>query len=362
MSHRFFVSAMLGLTLGVAPVVTQGCNPEQATLNLFRRQGLNLLKPARDYIKVGGLMVKGKRVDYIDPFDAPPGNTGGGSAFTAIILTEARQSTAGFDLAVGMVRALLPGSADVAGESNTQLKLDQINATGKRLTYQELDDLLLQPATAAQIRTELKQGREVFFVQEVYSAEEVQVSASDRRALRVKYGDGSAVRDCETTPPTGAKTDQAKSGGEKPGEAQGGKKEGAEGGKAPEQAAAEKGAATADKGAQPDKAPKQAAGQDASTGGKGKETAGQAAAGDSKPSVTFGLCRAGSYTLKFKSATPGQYMPFAVRLRQVEIRDGQLALRNGTVTISGALGGEEEGFNLIDDKRPEILDLQRRAK
>src|SRR5262245_12132598 len=50
------------------------CDPERSTQDLFRRQGLNLLKPARDYIRIGGLVVrKGNGpMEYIDPLDPVP--------------------------------------------------------------------------------------------------------------------------------------------------------------------------------------------------------------------------------------------------------------------------------------------------
>lgn len=356
MTHRLFVSTVLSVMLAAVSVTTQGCDPERATLDLFRRQGLNLVKPARDYIQVGGLIVKGERLDYIDPFGVPAGSPGGGSLFTATILAEARRGTAAFNLALNLIRGLLPGTADVVGESTRHLTLDQINATGKRLTYQEIESLLSHPATAAAIRKQLQNKHPVYIVQEVYSAEEVQVSASDRRAIKVSYGDGSDVKDCETTAQPGtAKTEEEK--GSRKAEAQQGQAQGGE-----EKAPAGKPGAASTAGATT------GAGQAGESGTSAKKNAVQGPPaggkdqGDSKPSVTFGLCRAGTYSLKFKSVTPGQFMPFAVRLRQVEIRDGQLALKPGQAPAGGTLGREQDGYNLISDQRPEIVDLQRGSK
>jgi hypothetical protein len=364
MRHSNVAVAVLGIVLGAASVSTQACDPEKATLELFRRQGLNLLKPARDYIDTGGLVVRrGKGpLEYIDPLDLEHASSVGDDAFAATILSEARKSTARFEFALNLIKQILPGSLDVAGESERELTLDQIDATGKRLPDGAVKTLIQRQATAAEINDDLKQGLDVFVVQEVYSATGMQVSASDKKALSVKYGSGAEVQACPaTTSPDAPKPGAAKSGaGEKaqPGQGEKGQPTSDEKKSEPSKPVA-KPSATQSSGRGQGSGGAQGSGGQGSGGGQA--SGGQAAGGgDAKPAIGFGLCKTGAYTLKFSSAKPGQFMPFAVRLKQIELRDGKLAIKRGGVAPGGSLGTGATEYMLVDEQAPVISGLTRR--
>jgi hypothetical protein len=337
--------------VGVCQLAAVSCDPEKASLELFRRQGLNLVKPLRDYIKVGGIVVRrgGGPMEYIDPPDAIAGSAGGGTAFVGVLMGEAKQNTTKFGLAMGIIKTLLPGSLDVSFDSTQEVKLDQVNALGKRLTDAEMKSLIQRNKTKAEILDDLNQGLSVFAIQEVYSASEMQISSSNNVALNVKYANGSSVQDCTPSKDSAPKADKDTTS--KPSD---GDKTGSSTGTPAAKPASPTPSATKPKtAAAPDAKPSTAAAPPA---------AADAAANDEKLSIGFGMCRAGTYSLKFKTEKAGQALPFAVRLKEVERRDGVLALKRGTVVPNATLGPNAQRFALIDEQTPVIAQLVKRPK
>lgn len=314
---RIRVLALFGLTsICVASLTAQSCDPERATTDFFRKQGLNLLKPARDYVKIGGLVAKrgNNAMEYIDPLDAVAA-VNGSQAFRGAILGEAEKKTGKFGAVVSAIKSVLPNVLDLSAESNQEVKLDQINTSGMRLSDTGAKSLIGKPNTNAELTTDLNDGLRMFVVQEVYSAESFQISSADRSALSVKLGGNSAVQNCVAAAN-------------------------------PTSEAAAKPAGTAVAGTTP----------------PAVQPSGQPQAAAEKPSVGFGMCRSVDYTLSFKADKPGSFMPFAVRLKEVEIKDHKVTLKLGTVTPAGTLGPNAQKFALVDETAPIIAGLQRRPR
>jgi hypothetical protein len=65
-----FVAAVVIVVF--AGIILVSCDdPEQAAMKVFTDQGLVLLRPARDYVKVGGIVVlpKNGQPEYLDPYN-----------------------------------------------------------------------------------------------------------------------------------------------------------------------------------------------------------------------------------------------------------------------------------------------------
>jgi hypothetical protein len=321
MFRRLSASACAITVLLVSNVSARACNPQSAALDMFYKQGLNLLRPARDYVKPGGMVfvTPDGVAEYEDPKDDVAPEPGNLIDFRAAILEETADSTAGFGLALGLAKAVVPLSLGAGLNSERHVSLGGIETTGKRLQSTALDTLLRQPNTLRAALDELPINR-VFIVQEIYQATSVDLSASDKKSFSVTLNDGSAVAQCSSK--EAPKAEAAKPASNAPGQKQ--KENEKKSGDAPTQPSGK------------ENKPEDAVKKGAETP---SDTSTTPAAGVPKTTGAAAFCMDGSYTLKLRATQP---IPFAVRLAEVT-KDGKSAvkrLRGRTVKIT--LGDRDE--------------------
>ncbi|MEO8359551.1 MAG: hypothetical protein ABI672_05945 [Vicinamibacteria bacterium] len=285
---------------------------------------------------MGGIMVRRGNgpTEYIDPLGQIASTPDDGAAFNAVIMQESMQKTAKFGVVLGLIKSILPGSLDLGGGATSDVKLDQITATGRRLKDDEVKRLIASKETAAEITKDLGDGLTVWVIQEVYNAEELRVSASTQVGFDVKFAGGQTVQDCGPQPKT---TPSAASTQEKKAEAK---------------------TASSPKAAQETDTSKKEEQKDPATA-----TPPTQSASAEKISAGLSVCRSGSASLSFKSATAGERIPFAVRLKQIELpKGGQLSIKRGGVVPNVTLGPNSPEFALVNAQVPEIANLTRRKR
>lgn len=327
------VATTLAVLFATAGLQAQACDARKAALRMFSSQGLNLLRPARSYIKPGGLIIvpKGGIPEYDDPPDTASPDDGTFGDFRAVILQETERKTTGFSTALGIANWVLPVAIGLSAAGDSQVSLAQIETSGQRLDTNRIEDLI-KPGTrthAAALR-ELKarRGHRFFIVQEVHTAKSLDLQATNTKNLNVTFNDGKAVADCSTKP-------------EKPGETVK-PVEGAKPGEASKKAQESKsGEATTGSGAAPTAAQ---AGKDANA--------------SAAEAVKFGVsvCRGNDVVLRMNTINA---IPFAVRLVEVELEGGVLQRRRGA-SLTMTLGDEEVGAALIDPDEPAVSSLKPR--
>jgi hypothetical protein len=279
------VIAVLAL---IAPLSAQ-CNPQTAALRLFKNQGLNLLKPARDYILPGGLVVlaKGSAPQYMDPFDPVPDEQGTLIDFKATIMNEVQKNTTGISAAFDFVRTVIPMPFSLTFGSNTTVTLAQIDTSGRRLRTPALLKFVNTASTSGVVSQHLISGARVFVVQEIYSGTSLDLASTTKQSLNVTFADGKTVPPCgsEKSEGTSAKTSATD---------------------------------TTKAGAEP------AAGQKPDNQGS---------------TLAVATCRNGDFALRFSTKNA---IPFAVRLAELQGTAGKIALKPGT-TMTLTLGKDEVG-------------------
>jgi hypothetical protein len=99
----------LALLLAVLTIALVSCDAEKDALTLFSDQGLNLLRPARDYIQPGGMvfLVKGGPAEYDDPADPVTAEKGNLTDFKAVILSQTKNKTSAFSAALSLAKGSL---------------------------------------------------------------------------------------------------------------------------------------------------------------------------------------------------------------------------------------------------------------
>lgn len=295
-----------------------GCDPQKAINKIFIDQGLTLLKPARSYIALGGVVVLPKhgRMQYLDPYDSMSAANGASTDFQAVIEKQVNATATGADVsaALGSLVALPIG---FKFSNNSQVQLAQINASGTRYTTQMMASLVKQSATESAIRPLIDSGSRVFVIQELYSSTGMSVKSSNGLGLEASYGGAGSIPTCtvgNANPPTAPSGSGASSSDTQP------KSQDSNSGKAkPATAAASPKPATA------------ASTQTPSTGSSASPSM----------SVSVGVCRASSSELSFTSTNP---IPFAVRLNEVYEASGNvLAIKMTDFKLpNNALGDESQ--------------------
>lgn len=317
------------------------CDPQKDALKLFTQQGLTVLKPARDYIALGGLFVvprNGTPV-YLDPYDTLPGTTSGANPFQAVIMKQSASNSIGLNAAVGTLGGLVTIPAGLKFLDSSQVQLGQINSSGTRYTSQMVTALITKPSTSAAIQGQLQDGQgkntgnRVFVVQELYTSTSLSLKYSKGVGLAAAIEGSAAIPNCSTT------SNDAST-------AQGGSNTGNGTQSAPNNGSVGSGAKT----------PSSEAKKDAASGGAPTSGAngGSKTTSDDKSNVgiSVGACWSDAATLSFQS---DKAIPFAVRLNEVVLGPGN----NLKVKVTGfqvpdkAMGGPNKdvaGTALINGK------------
>jgi hypothetical protein len=190
-------------TTAILALLFTGCTLPSDALKVFTDQGLIPLQPARDYVKVCGLVSLPPHgtAAYLDPADVLPTNPNTYINFSAVIEDEARGQTAAIDVALSAVAHIIPFAAQLQAKTNTQVHLGQINASGVRLNTNEVPTLIGKQSTNQRIRDELRNHNRVFIVQEVYTAKTLSVTAASGQTLDISYQGTGKLPDCGNTAP-----------------------------------------------------------------------------------------------------------------------------------------------------------------
>lgn len=329
-------SILVLLAILCAAVVLASCdNAEKQALKIFTDQGLTILQPARDYVTVGGLVILPKTGGpvYADPYDAVATTAGTATNFQAIIQAQTKNQSNKVGASFSLIQKLLTLPIGLDHSNQSEVKLDQINASGSRLVAKALDTLITKTDTQTKIKTELGRSNRVFVVQEVYTAKSLSLTSTKNAALNVKLGNG-ALPSCEKAAPSA-------------------KAAAAEASKASGASAEKSGATTAQtKTAAPTPTSTQSSSASAapskSASAQTKETAATPpadskaaeATGNTKAegSVAIGVCRTSDYTLTLQS---DKNIPIAVRLAEIQLLDKTLAVKYGSFKFPGTLGASD---------------------
>jgi hypothetical protein len=184
----------------LSALVLCSCDPMKDALSLFTQQGLNVLKPARDYIALGGIFVIPKKgtPSYLDPYDSLPGPSGAVTNFRAIVMQQSANNSVGLDAAVGTLGGLVPIPAGLKFSHSKQVQLAQIDASGTRYTSQMVAALIRMPSTSGAIQAQLTGGNRVFVVQELYTGKSLSVKSSDSTGLAAAVEGAASIPDCSS--------------------------------------------------------------------------------------------------------------------------------------------------------------------
>ncbi|HZL29297.1 MAG TPA: hypothetical protein VFC39_22425 [Acidobacteriaceae bacterium] len=309
-------------------VIPTGCDPTTAIYKIFSDQGLTLVKPARSYIQIGGLVILPKGTNqllYQDPWDvidqaAGQNATPPSTDFSAVIMSQSDKSASGVDFKAVLAQLVsLPLGFDLS--HNRSLTLGQIQANGTRYTTPMMAALVAKPNTATALRDRLNEGSRVFVIQEVYTGTSLSVTSGSGTNISASLGSGGPVPSC-ILPDSGSGTGGAagKSGatGTTGTTGASGAKgaTGATGAPGITVAAGSTGATIAiATGATGATGTSGATGASGATGKTGATAATIAGIGG----MSAGVCFANAATLSFTSTTP---VPFAVRLNEVTLVGG----------------------------------------
>jgi hypothetical protein len=327
---------LIGFLAAIAISAAQnGCNAQSAAYGLFTSQGLNLLRPARDYIQPGGMVFVPKKgnPEYEDPKDDVGSEKGNLTDFRASILEETANKKTGLGAALSLATTIVPVPISAGAQSGKQVSLKQIDTTGLRLNTDALDRLIASPNTSKAAAAELQRGMRVFVVQEIYKATSLDLHAEDNKAFDLHFNDGKAVADCKlTNQSSSTKSDNAATD----------KKNSSTGTNAKDSSST----GSADKPA------------GSAAKGSGQTKTAPASSAQSKLGAGVALCVADDYTLKLTTKDP---IPFAVRLAELEMSQGTVQRNRGSV-LKGTLGGGEISAALVNKETPAIDRLRYRPK
>jgi hypothetical protein len=187
---------VVGILAMSGALAAQGCNPEAAAMKIIREQGLVVLKPARSYIRVGGIVsVKQNAPRYRDPLDPVPTDNNPDSNVRQIVMAQSAKSSTNVGLALKGLGSIIPIPVGLNVGADRQVSLAQTNTSGVRIPSAALDAQILKPNTAAKIRELLNGGSKVYLVEEVHSGTSIDLAASNKTALIVSLG-GAALEQC----------------------------------------------------------------------------------------------------------------------------------------------------------------------
>jgi hypothetical protein len=322
------------LVIGVVAVATlgaQGCDAEKAALKVFKEQGLIVLRPARDYVRVGGLVsVRQNTATYRDPGDRVPTSSEMATKFRALVMQQDNKSSTGIGAALSALGSIVPIPVGLKLDSSRQMTLAQIDTGGVRLRSDALDAQIQKPRTKAKMLELIGAGSEVFIVQEVYTAKSLDLKATTNAAFGVSLGLGE-LQSCATGGQDKAKEKEKSEEPKKEGAADQGKK----------QAAADAKPANATTPAVKDDVK-----SEANDNSKEEGTA-----------VSVSVCRASEFTLRFAAT---EAIPFAVRLAPIEKVGAQgIRIRDGNFKFPKSLGSSRIEKATAEMPERSALSLQR---
>jgi hypothetical protein len=328
MRGKFF-PALLIVAVGVS-MSAQSCDPEKAAMDVFKEQGLTLLRPARSYVTVGALVVvpPSGPSRYIDPKDSISTINKPTVDFDAVIQSKTKTRRTALGAALSGLARVVTIPVGLKYNEKREVELSQIDTGGVRLVDGALESLIKKQATATALKQHLQAKRKVFVIQEVYLTAAMSVSASSGTDLGVTLGGGS-LPECSATETKAKEEAKAKEAAKASEEAKAKEATGKEG---------QKPAPSDSKGGAEGKKP-------ASDSSSGASTAAEAKAPE-KPSLSFGVCYGNEKktTLAFKTENP---LPFAVRLAEIEFEvlnkkvTDNLQVKVGDFKFPGSLGTSE---------------------
>jgi hypothetical protein len=329
---------VFGLFVAIAISSAQsGCNAQSAAYSLFTKQGLNLLRPARDYIQPGGMVFVPKKgnPEYEDPKDDVASEKGNLTDFKASILEETANKKAGLGAALSLATTIVPMPISAGAQSGQQVSLKQIDTTGVRLNTDPLDRLIAAPNTSKAAAAELQRGMRVFVVQEIYKATSLDLHAEDDKAFNLHFNDGKAVADCKLAGQSdGTKSDTTTKDSKNP----------------------SAGTTTKDSSSTGSSNKAKSTGS-AAKGGSGQTQTKSPSSAQSTLGAGIALCVADDFTLKLQTKDP---IPFAVRLAELKLSGGTVARDRGAV-LKGTLGPGEISASLVSAGKPALNRLVRRS-
>lgn len=296
---------MCSVVVASASLYAQSCDATAAAAKVFKDQGLVVLKPARTYVKPGGLVsLKGDAARYRDPADPVPTDPKVATPFSATIMSETRGKTTGFGSAISAISSFVTAPLGLKFNSSSQVSLAQIDATGVRLIDDAVEAQIAKPRIAAKLMEWITvDDADAFIVQEVYLAKSLDLSASTTGALDVTFGDGKAPGTCAAKP-------SAQSGTS---------------GKQPAAPSSGVGGGNSTPASPASVASAEAAKQEAAKSG-------------ASIGVGVELCKTSDSKLRFET---GSHIQFAVRLVQIEFRDKRLRVKEGKFKFPNSLGNSK---------------------
>jgi hypothetical protein len=327
---------VFGLLVAIAISAAQnGCNAQSAAYSLFTKQGLNLLRPARDYIQPGGMVFVPKKgnPEYEDPKDDVASEKGNLTDFRASILEETANKKAGLGAALSLATTIVPMPISAGAQSGQQVSLKQIDTTGVRLNTDALDRLIGAPNTSKAAAEELQSGMRVFVVQEIYKATSLDLHAEDDKAFNLHFNDGKAVADCKLAGQSSDTKSNTTTKGNK---------------------SSSSGTNTTDSSSTGSASKAESAGS-AATDSNGQTKTNSPSSAQSKLGAGIALCVADDYTLKLQTKDP---IPFAVRLAELKLSGGTVVRDRGAV-LKGTLGPGEISASLVSAEAPALNGLVR---
>ncbi len=323
MKQPYISLTLLGLVS--VSLFAASCDPQARLMSMMRDQGLTLLRPARDYVQVAGLVVVPKQgaPEYVDPLDPVPSGNGTVVDIKAIIASQSQQNTTGVGTALTGLAQLVSLPVGLKFSRTSTVTLGQIDMRGKRLISNGVAAIAAGKMTSAEAKNDINAGGRVFVVQEVYTATKLNLVNSSNTALDLTLASGKALPECgpgaaDKSSDQGKNATTPKPAGE---------------------AKSDEGRAAA--GAKTAPAPPAAgSSNDAKSNNKSKDSESPAAksnADDSK-GVAVQLCRLSQNTVAFTSAAP---IPFAVRLAELQLNNGGISVKRGAFKLPQSLGSTE---------------------
>jgi hypothetical protein len=348
----------------VSVVSTQSCgDPEQIVMKIMSDQGLTLLRPARDYVRVGGIVVMPKKgnPDYVDPLDSVPTENGNVVDIKTIIAGQTRNGATGLGVAVAALGKLVALPLGLTYTAGRQVTLSQMDLAGNRLISKGVNTLATAPETSKLAKAEIANGSRVFIVQEVHTGTRLSLSNTSNLSLGISLGTAGPVPTCTPAP---AKTDDqsGKNGatnpstgrnpqaGTTPSPSDSGAKSQSGAGKATPQASGDKPSAPASNAAT-----KPGSGAPADQSAQSKAPTDNNSGGDKSNSV--GLCHNTDATLTVTSMSP---IGFAVRLTELQVVSGIVSVKYGSFKFPSSLGTSDAERGTATLTGSALQSLQRR--
>lgn len=357
-----FVCFVLIIGIGAATLAQNSCqSPEQAIMAEFGKMGLNLIRPAKDYVRPGAVVwVPKQGAPLITLSKSAPETIPIKGAFQELT----QKDTSGASVAFRLLRGMFPAGGELTAEKTSQVTLGQIDAVGVRLS--SLQDTASEQTTAKVLRDGLESKYRVFVIEEVYSTRSLALEVTRGKALAVKSADQQPLSACKpavdnkaTSKSAASEGGNAKSPATKDGTGNAGSKPNSTAADAEAKPPAAKSAVGNPGQAKDSSATTNSTGTDpsGSSGAQANKSSSGTAKDIPKP-ATLGIqyCIAGESTIRMQVQEP---LPFAARLREYVLKNGKLQLKLAAVP-DGTLGSDKG--DLVSANRPVLENLIQRNK